>query len=669
MNQYRWVYQPYTPQSPRAAELAEEFHISPVYAALLLNRGLEMEEELQAFVQPTAETLSSPLLLTDMDKAADIIREAVQQQKNIVVYGDYDVDGITSTALLVQYLRGIGAKAGFYIPSRMEEGYGVNEQALRTLAEKKAQLIITVDCGITAMQECEIAHELGMQIIITDHHECREELPDADAVVNPKRFDNEFPFDRLAGVGVAYELIVALENGDHQKVLNRFADIVALGTIADVVSLQGENRAIVKAGLQKLQQTENIGLRALLEVAGLKGKPVTTANVGFGIAPRLNAAGRIGDAKCGVRLLLCQDMAQAKEMAMAMELANRQRQQMEQEILQQVTAQIEQDKAYQKKKVLVIAGEGWHQGVIGIVASRIKERYHKPTIIITCTEGMGKGSGRSIPHFNLFEALQNCGALLEQFGGHEQAAGITVKQENIPALEEQLNIYADAHLTAADMQPELRLEFEWQPECLTQQAVEELNRLEPCGTDNPAPCFSISGAKLRVKRKLSGDKHLKLLVEAGGVQLEAIGFGMGTAADGLLEGDVLSLAGSLSVHEWEGQRTLQCTLKDMKLQEEEHAGSIPGRSECGAVYQYIRGLCVDGRMREKSEVLHRKVSRAADVQIGRTMLQNCLDILEELELISCHRQDGLLVIQMKETKDTKGDIYKTKKMRELLKIV
>lgn len=669
MNQYRWVYQPYTPRSPRAAEIAKQFHISQVYAALLLNRGMELEEELQTFVQPKPDALAQPQLLADMERAVSLIRTAVKEQKNIVVYGDYDVDGITSTALLVQYLRRNGAKAGFYIPSRTEEGYGVNEQALRTLAEKRAQLIITVDCGITAMRECEVAHELGLQIIITDHHECQEELPQADAVVNPKRFDNEFPFDKLAGVGVAYELIVALENGDHQKVLRWFADIVALGTIADVVSLQGENRTIVKYGLQKLQQTENIGLKALLEVAGLSGKPLDAGNVGFGVAPRLNAAGRIGDAKCGVRLLLCQDAGQAKEMALMLEMANRQRQQLEQEILQQVVAHVEQDASYQKKKVLVISGEGWHQGVIGIVASRIKDRYHKPTIIITCNDGMGKGSGRSIAHFNLFEALQSCSDLLEQFGGHMQAAGITVSQSNILLLEERLNAYADTHLTAEDMQPELSIEFELQPEDLTERTVAELEQLEPCGTDNPAPCFSIPCAKLRAKRKLSQDKHLKLLVDVGGVALEAIGFGMGPIADGLLEGDVLSLAGNLSFNEWEGKRTLQCTLKDVKLQEEEHASRIPGRSECGAVYQYIRKLCIDGQMRELGDVLYRKVSRAADMQIGRTMLANCLDILEEMGLIAYRREGHYLVIHMNEAGESKGDIYKTKKMRELLKII
>lgn len=669
MNRYRWVYQYYTPQSPQAAEFAEEFHISTVYAALMLNRGMETEEEIRAFRHPTPDTLSQPTLLKDMERAVTVIREAIEQQKNIVVYGDYDVDGITSTALLVQYLRENGAKVGFYIPGRSEEGYGVNVQALQKLAQKKAQLIITVDCGITAVEECKAARELGLQMIITDHHECREELPEAEAVINPKRFDNDFPFDKLAGVGVAYELIAALENGNHEAVLRRFADIVALGTIADVVSLQGENRTIVKYGLRKLQQTENMGLRALMEVAGLNGKTLGAGNVGFGIAPRLNAVGRIGDAKCGVRLLLCRDAEQAKETAMFMEQANRQRQQIEQDILVQAEAKIAADTSYQKKKVLVISGENWHQGVIGIVASRIKEKYHKPTIIITCADGMGKGSGRSIERFNLFEALQNSSAVLEQFGGHTMAAGITVREENIPALEAQLNAYADAHLTWEDMQPELRVEFMLQSEHLTQQLIRELEQMEPCGTDNPSPCFGIAGAAVRAKRKLSGDKHLKLLLDVGGVSMEAIGFGMGAAADGLLEGDVISVAGSLSVHEWEGKRTLQCTLADMKLQEEEHIGRIPGRSECGAVYQYVRALCIDGRIRENADVMYRKVSRAAELQIGRSMLMNCLDILEELDLLDYSRENDELVIHMHEPNGEKGDIYKTRKMRELLKIV
>ncbi len=422
-------------------------------------------------------------------------------------------------------------------------------------------------------------------------------------------------------------------------------------------------------GLKKIQKTTNIGLKALLEAAGLAGKPVTSQNVGFGLAPRLNAAGRIGDAKNGVRLLLTRDAEKAKETAHVLEMANRQRQQMEQEILQQAIAKIEQDPGHEKKKVLVVSGEGWHQGVIGIVASRVTERYHKPSLLIACQNGIGKGSGRSIAHFNLFEALQSCAAYLLQFGGHQQAAGITIRQKNIPDLDNAMNQYAQQHLPAEMMEPELQVEFELPHRYLTKQIVAELEQLEPYGPDNPAPCFSISNAKLIAKRTLSQEKHLKLVVEAGGIPLEAIGFQMGEWAGGLLEGDILSLAGSLDIHEWEGKRTLQCTLKDVKLQEEEHASTIPGRSECGAVYKYICALSVDGQMRERTGVLYRKVSRAAELQIGRLMLQNCLDILEELQLISCHRENGYFVVRLLERKEGKGDIYKTKKMRELLKII
>ena len=544
-----------------------ELHIPPVFVTILMNRGIEREDML-AFLQKSMKNVVNPMLMTDMEQAAERIQAALEQHEKIVIYGDYDVDGITSTALLYDFLTALGADAEYYIPDRKGEGYGINIMAVNKLIKRGVKLMITVDCGITAIGEVEFAALQGMDVIITDHHTCKERIPTAaKAIVNPKR-DDCYPFRELAGVGVAFKLALALAMKRGMKtmeVFNRYIDLAAIGTVADVVPLSGENRIIVDRGIKALRKTQRVGLRALMECGGVRSETVNAASIAFGLAPRLNAAGRLSEAEIGVRLLLCKNAAEAAKIAEELEEQNHERQMTEQKILDEAMEMIAADPNFEKKKVIVLAREDWHHGVIGIVASRICEKFYKPCILISHSTGIGKGSGRSIEGFDLFEALSACEEYLTQFGGHKAAAGLTINLSDLEEFTKKINQYADSVLTEKDMIPKLRIDCAISERSVTLENVEVLARLEPFGVGNEKPVFSLSGAEIAYISAVGADnKHLRMTVQKNGKQMGCIGFNLGGYTEYFKPGDRVELAFQMDINHYQGNRNVQLLLKDIK---------------------------------------------------------------------------------------------------------
>ena len=516
MRYQQWNLRPGGAAARRRMEAAG---LAPLCAAVLAARGLDGPEEAERFLASGWEHIHDPLLLRDMDKAVERIRRAVEQGETVAVYGDYDVDGITSTCLLTEALAGMGAKVVSYIPERTEEGYGLNKSAVARLAEGGVSLIITVDCGITAVAEVEFARSLGVEVVITDHHQCKEKLPAACAVVDPRRPDCGYPFPELAGVGVALKLAQALAPAEErERVFLRFGELAAVGTVADVMHLTGENRALVRQGLELLGRTNRPGLRALIREAGLEPGAVPTAvTIGYGLAPRINAAGRIEQAMVALELLLTREEDRGEVLAHTLCRLNRERQAIEMDILEQCAAMLE---GVEEPGCIVLAGEGWHQGVVGIVASRLTERYSCPAFIICLENGKGKGSCRSFGGFNLFGALDQCADLLEGYGGHEMAAGFTILEENIPLLAARLKALVSAYTGGRPMETAIDVDAEIDS-CaqLTCPQVEALSALEPFGTGNPKPVFLLRSAAVLSCCDVGGGRHLKMKLRRDGVVL------------------------------------------------------------------------------------------------------------------------------------------------------
>ena len=539
---------------------------SPLLAAVLFVRGKGTLEEAQRFLNVDESLLGDPGLLEDMNNAVMRLQRAIDARETVAVYGDYDVDGITSTCMLTDYLRSRDVPCEWYIPGRLEEGYGVNADAIRRLHEKGVRLIVTVDCGVTAVEEVHLAEELGIQMIITDHHECPERLPDAHAVVDPKRADCSYPSHSLAGVGVAFKLLCALE-GSAAPVLDRYADLVAIGTVADVMPLEGENRYIVARGLEKLNRAPRIGLKALLEETGLWGrafgadkKPVTATNIGFTLAPRLNASGRLGQVELAVKLLLETSPEKAKRFAAELCELNRSRQDLEAEIWEQAKEMLGE---ITPDAPIVLDHEAWHQGVIGIAASRLAEKYHVPAIMISLDGDKGKGSCRSSGGFNLFEALSACSEYLDGFGGHALAAGLTIRRENIDAFRSAFAEFYRAHAAECISTLDIDLCVD-SPALLTMECVEDLDRFEPCGAGNPRPRLCLRDAKLTEITPIGGGRHLRLRLAKFGVQYEAVFFNK-TAKDlGLRTGDCVDAAFYPQINEFRQQRSVQLLVSDIR---------------------------------------------------------------------------------------------------------
>lgn len=563
-----WVFRHKLLKENDIKNTAAEFHIPKIIATILLNRGVK-NEDIPAFIKKSLSDVIDPSLMLDMDKAVERINTAIENRERIAVYGDYDVDGITSTALLYEFLESLGADVEYYIPDRKGEGYGINIMAVNKLAKDGVKLMITVDCGITALGEVSLAKALRMDVIVTDHHTCKERLPvDAVAILNPKRPDCDYPFDALAGVGVAFKLALALAVGrkmNTKQVFEKYIDLAALGTVADVVPLLGENRIIVDKGLSALQNPVRTGLKAIMEVAGVLGKPVTAQTIAFAIAPRLNAAGRLGTATTAVDLLLTKDEARAREIALDLDAENRERQQTEKEIFDEALAMIAADVNFDKKKVIVLAHEGWHHGVIGIVASRLTDMYYKPCILISHSNGNGKGSGRSIKSFNLFDALAHCEKYLTEFGGHAVAAGLNINVNDIEEFTKAINKYADEALTEKDMIPYVEIDCPVTEQAVTLENAMLISKLEPFGMCNEKPIFAIASAEVAAVAAVGMDnKHLRLRIMKNGQMMNGIGFGMGKYADKLDRGDIIHIAFQMDINSYQGTDSVQLVIKDIK---------------------------------------------------------------------------------------------------------
>ena len=685
-------FEQWTTASPNEAAASElrKSGISPLAALVLAGRGVATGADAEAFLACGAELLHDPLLMRDMPAAVARINEALEQNETIAVYGDYDVDGITSTCLLTSYLASRGARVTSYIPDRLTEGYSLNTDALTRLRLKGARLLITVDCGITNRKEADFARGIGMDVIITDHHECKDELPCAVAVVNPHRPDCPYPFKHLAGVGVALKLILALTPEERRSaVLTEYADLAAIGTVADVMELTGENRTIVTMGLRQLEHTRRPGLEMLIQESGLAGKAVTSTSIGFTLAPRINAAGRMGCPSVAAQLLLTNDRSEAAALAQTLCDLNRERQLIEQDIYAQCLTLLEQ-KPELAQGAIVLAGTQWHQGVVGIVASRLTERFSAPAFMICLDEGRGKGSCRSYGGFNLFHALEQCEDLLEGFGGHELAAGFTILEENIPAFRAKMAHLAAQYTAEHQIASTLRVDADLaDAELLTLENVDDLTRLEPFGTGNPQPVFSLTGATVNAITPVGKGRHTRLKVSQGDKHFDAILFSCPPEETGLTAGGRADLAFHAQINVFRSNRSVQLTIVDWKaapslsqldkmlyerwkqgdrFSDQELAMLVPERQDFVAVWRYLSAHAASNLFQESPIRLARNIARSAGQwePYSRTMI--CLEVLQERGLIRFTHRANQLQIRIQPTRN-KVDLEASQIMRALRSMI
>lgn len=683
----RWVTA--KPNLENVRSLARSCGFTPLAAAALCARGIDTPERAQAFLETDPAKLYDPFALPDMRQAVQTVQQAIAQGEQIVVFGDYDVDGVTSTCVLTRMLRTLGANVRHYIPDRLSEGYGLSVSAMDTLAAQGAKLIITVDSGVSAFEEIAHARALGVNVVVTDHHECREELPDANAVVNPKRLDSTYPFSELAGVGVTFKLVCALAGAERQQeMLETYGDLVALGTVADVMPLVGENRILVAAGLYHMAETRNLGLSMLLRESGQHGKKLTASTISFILAPRINAAGRLGHADMAAELFLTDDPHRAQTLAAALCEQNKQRQTTENEILLQALQKLRREYDPLEDQVIVLAGENWHHGVIGIVSSRICDRYSCPTVLIALEEGIGKGSGRSVKGFNLYEALRDSADLLERFGGHELAAGLTIRQENIPAFKQNMMAWAKEHVDPKELMPLLHIDCPIAPELITLEAIEGLDVLEPFGMGNPQPIFSMHDLLVEEITPISSDRHVRLTLSKDGIPYTAMLFGTGQGGCGFAQGNYVDAAFCLEVNEYRGHKSVQMVIKDIQLSTCEVLADqkllnlynrfmsdgaltarearvlLPERPDLVAVWRHILSRSEDGWLTVPSNALSRRVSWESRREINIGKLFICLDVFSESRLLSYHFREGQLNIVLKHI-EGKADISKSVVLKTL----
>lgn len=560
----RWTIQPSDEKTIQA--LVNELSITPLVASLLVKRGYASVEDASGFLKIEEQTFHDPYLLKDMDTAVQRINDAIQKSERILVYGDYDADGVSSTTVLLTTLQKLGANVDYYIPNRFSEGYGPNEIAFRKAHENKVNLIITVDTGISAVHEASIANELGVDLIITDHHEPGPVLPNALAILHPKQPGCPYPFKDLAGVGVALKLAHALLGETPEDLL----EIAAIGTIADLVPLHGENRLIAKRGIQQLKQTKRVGLRALLKVAGSNPSEVNEETIGFALAPRINAVGRLQSADPAVELLMTDLEDAALEIASEIDLLNKERQKIVSTITDEAIEEVEKRFPISDNSVLVIAKEGWNPGVVGIVASKLVEKYYRPTIIlcIDSDKGIAKGSARSIAGFDLFESLSECRDILPHFGGHPMAAGMTLNMGDVDELRARLVKIAEGTMNQEDFTPIASVDVRCTLEEITVQSIEEMHLLAPFGMSNPKPVVLIENVTLANVRKIgTNQNHVKMVLEEEGTSIDCVGFGYGYVHDELSPATTLSAIGQLSINEWNNFRKPQLMLQDLCVNE------------------------------------------------------------------------------------------------------
>ena len=681
----RWNLRPSGPAGSRA-EL-ERAGLPPLCAAVLCARGVDTAPAASAFLAHGPNLLHDPFLLQDMEKAVERISRAIREQETVAVYGDYDVDGITATCLLTQFLRTLGGQVVSYIPDRTEEGYGLNNHAIDALARQGVTLIVTVDCGITAAQEVEYARALGVDVVITDHHQCKEVLPQAVAVVDPRRPDCSYPFPDLAGVGVALKLALALTApAQRPQVLLDYSELAAIGTVADVMLLQGENRALVHLGLERLADCSRPGLQALLREAGCpRGQVPTTVTIGYGLAPRINAAGRMEQAGTALELLLTQDPQRGQELAQELCQLNRLRQAIELEIFQHCDQLLTHTPAL-SAPVIVLAGEGWHQGVIGIVASRLAEKYACPAFMISLDGDKGKGSCRSFGGFNLFGALERCAPLLDSYGGHELAAGFSIRRDNIPAFRAALCQLVEEFAGHQPMESSLDVDCEI-PHCslLSTQDVESLSLLEPFGSGNPKPVFLLRSVCVLSHTDVGGGRHLKLKLRRDGVVMDAIFFSANTAACGIENGQRLDIAFTLQINQFRGNRTVQLQLCDLRpaptrsqlerslfrrlqagetLSPWEASLMLPQRRDFAHLWRYLEQLCAAGPAQAPMDQLLRQVTRSFSGHRSYGKALVCLHVMDERGLIQVAVQNQQATVRLCRPRE-KVDLEQAGMMRQL----
>ena len=658
MNLKKWVISPLNKE--RAAHLAEEYNL-PFFLSMMLEiRGARGREEIEELLGKERE-LSDPFRMPDMEKAVGRIRTALERFEKIAVYGDYDADGVTATAMLYSYLDSCGANVLFYIPDREGEGYGMNMGAVDSLHEQQVGLIITVDNGITSIKEASYAESLGIDLVITDHHRPLEELPKACAVVDPYRKDCGLPFRDFAGVGVALQLVMALEGGSSggKAVLENYADLAAIGTIGDVVPLNGENRTLVREGLRLLSRSDRVGVRALLEHAGMAGKKLSAVSVAFTVVPRINATGRIGSPDRAVRLLVSEDPQEADGLAADICDDNEFRRQIEAEILEKALQLLQSEPSRLYDRVLVVSGENWHHGVIGIVAARLTERFGKPCMVISSTGEEARGSGRSIEGFDLFEALCSCQKLFTKFGGHSMAAGISLQTRDIERFREAVNHYAAA---VPAVTPVLRLDCKLNPAALSVEMPQLLELLEPFGTGNPEPRFGLYGMQLRRIVPVGGGKHLRLVFTRGTAETCCMLFRTEPKDFPYRPGDTVDLAVSLDGREYRGEKRLSVIIRDIRpsgmdidalllgkltyekykrgerLTEKEAALLLPSYGHFAALYRFLR---TNGGWRESPVLL---LYRLNSPEIGYGRLMVALEVFAEHGLLTvCWENERLSV--------------------------
>ena len=637
-----------------AATLAAQQKEAGLLAGILAARGITDPTEALTLLAGEEE-LSDPMLLTDMDKACARILEAIDKEQTIVVYGDYDVDGVTATALLYQHLKGMGASVKCMLPSREGDGYGLSKNAIQSIHDKGCQLIVTVDNGISALEEAEFAASLGVDLIVTDHHLPHDALPKAVAVVDPRRADDHSPFKGLCGAGVAFKLCAALDGCPPEEMLDYCGDLAAVGTVADVMPLTGENRTLVKAGLKLLQQTDRPGISALLGEVGLEGKPITAENVSYAIAPRINAAGRMDNAVTALQLVLCEDEERAAELAHKLNEINVARQETEQEIVKAAQEQLDAEPAILEDRVILIWGRDWHPGVIGIVASRLVEKTGRPVIVVSVDEhGEGKGSGRSVQGFNLHECIASCEDILLRFGGHAMAAGLSVREENLPELRRRLNEWA-ARECAVLFTPPLECDLSIHLDRITVESVRRLEQLAPYGAENPTPVFVLEKAVIDGIFSVSEGKHCRLRLRQGNASIYAVWFGMPPEQLPYTMGDVVDAAVNLSVYESlrgaqlsgrilelhpagfgnaaaEQTALVQALRRGTPLSAEQKARIAPERSDIITVYRELQAR------RWHAEDLQPLFAKLGEENTGKILV--AITALEQVGLIAVRERSG-----------------------------
>ena len=651
---------------------------APLAAMVLASRGIGDDRQARAYLDCNAPLLD-PFLMTDMDKAAGRVGLAMSRGEKIAVFGDYDVDGITATCLLTDFLRRHGADVVSYIPGRLEEGYGLNPIAIHQLHAEGVKLIVTVDCGITAVNEAELCKQLGIDLVITDHHECKQMLPAAIAVVDPHRPDGGYPHKNLSGVGVAFKLASAL-CGSQETVLEEYADMVCLGTVADVMPLQGENRVFVARGLESLAHTKRPGIAALMAECGCAPETVSASSIGFMLAPRINAAGRMGQIDLAVELFLTDDPDKAAEAARGLCELNRQRQAVESEIYRQAVSMLPMGKP---PEAIVLADESWHQGVVGIVASRIAEEYACPTFLICLDGEHGKASSRSHGGFNLFASLSALSPLLESYGGHELAAGFTISRANIPEFRRQICALAAQYYTDDVPRTALDVDCAVSPELLTLHNVDSLQMLEPCGNGCPKPVLMMKNLTIDRISMVGGGRHMRLRLCSGHTYLNAIYFSANPQTVSIQPGDLVDVAFTPQVNEFRGTRTVQMNVIDIRpscsaeclpdaapyrdmqrgnLTSGEAAALLPDRKMLALVWRYLDAA---NPVQESPMCLCRKIVRWSGQPLNLGQMLTCLDIFRDVGLLTVQRQHKYVSIRLTPG-EGKADLSRSQTMQRLL---